>query len=209
MFALVIAMAFLVSGPAQSLAKQSVQRSKPVAAPPLKESAGSVTAPLLTTAAAVSAPARRLLPVTSGQTDAQGFDVVVWPEGRPHYEGEPVVARVTTGSDNRKLHLEVNQMGEFPRVQVTPGENMNVRLQFQTSKPGMPVALTAQDGGTLGEAKMSQRVMLDDQRSVTFDFAASANVGTHRVTVVTPAGEVKTLDFWVGEPNTMRTTAQR
>ncbi|MFN0076577.1 MAG: hypothetical protein ACKVY0_08890 [Prosthecobacter sp.] len=151
----------------------------------------------------------QLLPVTSGQTDAQGFEVVAWPGGKPHYEGEPVVAQVTTGQGKRNLHLEVNQMGEYPRVQVAPQESVNIKLQFQTSKTGMPVALTAQDGGTLAGAKVSQRVVLDDQRSVFFDFAASANVGTHRVTIATPAGEVKTLDFWVGEPNTMRTTAQR
>jgi hypothetical protein len=155
---------------------------------------------------AVSAP--KLLPLTSGEIDGEGFDRVIWPAGKPLYEGEPVVAQVTTAG-KRKLHLEVNQLGEFPRVQVAPEEEVSVRLLFQSSKPGMPVALTAQDGGALVGEKMSQRVDLDAQRSASFAFTASANPGMHRISVVTAAGEVKTLDFWVGELNTMRATAQR
>lgn len=151
----------------------------------------------------------QLLPVTSGRKDAEGYEVVDWSAGKPHYEGEPVVAQVTTGKDGRKLHLEVNQMGEYPRVQVEAGEIVKVRMQFQRSPAEMPLALTAQDGGGLAGGKPSQSVRLASDRSASFDFTAGQNVGVHRVTVATPSGEIKTFDFWVGPLNIMRTTAQR
>lgn len=163
---------------------------------------------LLSEAGPASLQAIRL-PVGSGRFDAEGFEIVDWPAGKPHYEGEPVVAKVTTGKSGRKLHLEVNQMGEYPRVQVDAGEAVNVRMQFQRSPAEMPLALTAQDGGGLAGSKPSQSVRLASDRSATFEFTAGQNDGVHRVTVATPAGEVKTFDFWVGPLNIMRTTAQR
>ncbi len=214
MGALVVAV--IVSRSPRDLDTLSVEQSKVSVAAPgaLASSAPGPDEPktaeaVAKTEVAIAMPGEKLLPITSGQKDAEGFERVEWPGGKPHYEGEPVVAQVTTGDGKRKLHLEVNQLGEYPRVQVGPEERVNVHLQFQSSKPGMPLALAAQDGGALAGAKMSQRVDLNAQGAAEFAFTASANVGAHRVSIVTPKGEVKNLDFWVGELNTMRPTAQR
>lgn len=154
------------------------------------------------------AQAASLLPVTSGERTTEGFDIVKWPEGTPRYEGEWVTSDVVM-QDGRKLRLTVNQAGEFPRMQVQAGETAQIKMQFQTSPGGMPVALTAQDGGGFEKGKVSQSVQLADDRSVSFAFTAGQNDGVHRVSVTTPGGEVKNFDFWVGPLNIMRATAQR
>lgn len=148
-----------------------------------------------------------VLPIISGKRTESGFEIVNWPEGTPHYEGEYVAADVTT-QDGRKLRMSVNQLGEYPRVQVRAGELVQVRMQFQSSPPGMPIALTAQDGGTLAAGKPTQSVQLGEDRTASFEFTAGTNDGIHRISVTTPEGEVKNFDFWVGALNVMRTAAR-
>lgn len=149
------------------------------------------------------------LPFPSGQKDENGYEVIAWPGGKPHHEDEPVEAYVTVGSTGRKLRMDVNQLGEYPRVQIKAGDKLDVRLQFNRSAPGSAIALTAQDGGRFASSTASQQAVLDEARQASFSFEASTNEGIHRVTFLSPLGEVKTLDFWVGPLNVMRTSAGR
>lgn len=163
------------------------------------------------TPVATPAPAAKEspLPFPSEQKDEKGYEIIAWPGGKPHHEDEPVEAYVTVGSSGRKLRMEVNQLGEYPRVQIKAGDKVDVRLQFNRSAPGSSIALTAQDGGHFSSSTPSLQAVLDESRQASFSFEASTNEGIHRVTFLSALGEVKTLDFWVGPLNVMRTTAGR
>ncbi len=72
---------------------------------------------------------------------------MLYTEGQPFYEGEPVTAYVRVGSTGRQAALAVNQGGEYPQLLTEPGEEVQIRLAFSRTEPGSPIALTAQDGG--------------------------------------------------------------
>lgn len=141
--------------------------------------------------------------------EAAGFKPFVWPNGKPHYEGEPVTAFVRVGSSGEQVALSVSQGGEYPRVQIQPKEEVQVRLKFSTLAPQTPVAFTAQDGGAFKDGRPGAMFRVDDARELGFAFTASANEGTHRVTFSTPGGETKVLDFWVGPFNQTRKLTRR
>jgi hypothetical protein len=149
------------------------------------------------------------MPPVSGNKDVEGFEIYEWPNGRPHFEGEAVEAFVSLGETGRRLRFGVNQMGEYPRVQIAPEEEVSVRLQFAVSEPGKKVAIAAQDGGKIEGSRASEALVLDERRQVAFRFKASANEGVHRVTFTTESGEGKILDFWAGPLNTLRSTDSR
>ena len=96
------------------------------------------------------------------------FKPILYTEGQPHYDGEPVTAYVRVGSTRQQAALTVNQGGEYPQLLTAPGEEVQVRLAFTRTEPDSPIALTAQDGGTLQEGTVNivplialQRVHLD------------------------------------------------
>jgi len=137
------------------------------------------------------------------------FKPFVWPSGRPHYEGEAVTAHVRVGSSGEEVSLSVSQGGEYPRVQIQPREEVQVRLKFADTPAGTPVAFSAQDGGGFEGGKKGVMFRVDEGGTLAFAFTASANEGTHRVTFSTPRGETKVLDFWVGPFNTLRQFSRR
>lgn len=107
----------------------------------------------------------------------------------------------STGKD---VKLSPNQMGEYPRVYLQPGETSRVMLEFPRTAPNTPVAVTAQDGGAIADGKPSAAPVIDTAGHLAFDFTASENPGIHRVSFATPDGEAKLLDFWVGPELTIR-----
>ncbi len=129
------------------------------------------------------------------------FTEVAFPEGRPMYEGEPVLAYVSVPSNGQKIAVGVSQAGEYPRIYTEPKEKTEVRLRFSNSPPGTKVAVAVQDGGMLHTGKSSALMTLDELGQLAFGFTVSPNNGIHRVSVTTSAGEVKTLNFWAGAPN--------
>ncbi len=80
-------------------------------------------------------------------SELYAFKPVLYTEGQPFYEGEPVTAYVRVGSTGRQAALTVNQGGEYPQLLTEPGEEVQIRLAFTRTEPGSPIALTAQDGG--------------------------------------------------------------
>jgi len=164
-------------------------------------SSGGVTAPpvlLPSDFATVPSPAAR--------RDDDGFELVEWTEGEPHFEGEFIAAYVTLGASGRKLRMTVNQMGEFPRVQVATRERVQVELEFSRTQPGDHIAVAAQDGGFV-DGSHSAALTVNDQRRVRFAFDVSANDGVHYVSVMTQNGVSRLLDFWAGPMPTLRSTA--
>ncbi len=175
--------------------------------------------------------AARAEPVLPGEVSR--FEPVLYSEGQPYYEGEPVTAYVRVGSTGKQAALTVNQGGEYPQLLTEPGEEVQIRLAFTRTPPGSPIALTAQDGGLVvaerglpardngpvasspptanngegaaatgisGGGAASTAGVLDAQRQIGFAFRVSPNPGIHRVSVGTPGGETKVLEFWAGPP---------
>ncbi len=136
------------------------------------------------------------------------FAPLVFPGGPPDYEGEPVTAYVGVPSSGRKVALTVNQLGEFPRIDTAPSEKVEIRLVFATTAPGTPIAVAAQDGGKLHTGKLSAAQPLNAERQLAFAYTVSPNPGMHRVSVTTPAGELKTLEFWAGPPAALQREAR-
>jgi hypothetical protein len=138
------------------------------------------------------------------------FEPVRYSEGQPHYAGEPVTAYVRVGSSGRQAALTVSQGGEYPQLLTEPGEEVQIRLAFTQTPPDSPIALTAQDGGRLlvklpdavspADPTLSTVGVLDAQRQLGFAFRVSNNPGIHRVTIGSPTGETKVLEFWAGPP---------
>jgi hypothetical protein len=111
-----------------------------------------------------------------------------------------VTAYVRVPSTKKQEALTVNQVGEFPRVMTQPGETVQVRLAFTRTEPGTPVALTSEDGGLIEGGQRSTAGKLDAARQLAFAYTVSQNPGIHRVSIRTPSGESKVLEFWVGKP---------
>jgi len=131
---------------------------------------------------------------------------VEWTDGQPHFEGEFIAAYVTLGASGRKLRMTVNQIGEFPRVQIATRERVQVELEFSRSRPGDHIAVAAQDGGFV-DGSRSAALTVNDQRRARFAFDASSNEGVHHVSVLTQSGERRLLDFWAGPMPILRSTA--
>ncbi len=135
---------------------------------------------------------------------ASDYHEVSYPDGRPRYDGEEVLAYVTVPSAKIAGAYTVNQAGEYPRVYTQPKERVEVTMQFSQSEPRTAVAVVVQDGGRLENGSVSQMVRLDEHRRIGFGFKVSSNVGIHRVTVTTSGGQARVLNFWAGAPNPVR-----
>jgi hypothetical protein len=136
--------------------------------------------------------------------DLPAFKLYTYPNGQPFYEGEPVTAYVRVPSTGKEVAMTVNQGGEYPRLTSKQGEQVQVRLAFSKTEPGATVAFVAQDGGKIEGDKRSLAGVLDAKRQVAFGFTVSPNPGLHRVTIESPSGETKTLEFWAGPPMPMK-----
>ncbi len=143
-------------------------------------------------------------------TDLSTYKEYKYPTGTPKYEGENVTAFVHVKSSEQAVKFQPNQMGEYPRVWMQQEEVANIQLAFPETKPGTPVAISAQDGGSLDGVKIATSRQVDENGRIAFDFKTSPNPGIHRVSVMTASGEVKILDFWAGDPPVLqKASAQR
>ena len=166
--------------------------------------------PSLNNAAATAVAPGPLLRTAEGRIAPSAladFEAIPFPGGQPAYDGEKVTAYVASANSGRKIALTVNQLGEFPRVWTNPSEPVEVRLAFTSTRPGSHVAVAAQDGGKFQGGVVSAALQVDDARQIAFAFTVSANPGMHRVSVTTPDGERKTLEFWAGPPSTLMSSA--
>lgn len=139
-----------------------------------------------------------------GVVDAQGYKLLNFGAFSPLVSGDFVEAFVETARKGQKFRLVPNQAGEYQRVYIAAGEEVAVKLQFTDDKPGTKVAVASLDGGRLAGSKVSELMEIANDRSLEFVFKASTNEGMHRVKVLSPDGEVKLLDFWVGDENVLR-----
>ncbi len=163
-----------------------------------------------TLSADATVPSGPLLRTPEGRIDPSGltsFTPVRFPGDEPAYDGEKVTAYVASPSSGKRLALTVNQLGEFPRIWANPSERVEVRLAFTSTQPGGRVAIVAQDGGKLAGTKLSAALPVDDARQIAFAFTVSPNVGLHRVSITSPTGEAKTLEFWAGPPPVLMRSA--
>ena len=119
-----------------------------------------------------------------------------------------MTAYVRVPSMKKNEALTVNQGGEFPRMMTQPGETVQVRLAFTKTEPDTPVAITSQDGGLIEGGQRSTAGVLDATRQLACAYTLSNTPGIHRVTLTTPAGETKALQFWVGPPLAMKKMTQ-
>lgn len=139
-----------------------------------------------------------------GAVDAQGYKLLNFGSSSPLVSGDFVEAFVETARKGQKFRLVPNQAGEYQRVYIAAGEEVAVKLQFTENKPGTKIAVASLDGGRLAGSKVSELLEVGNDRSIEFVFKGSNNEGIHRVKVLSPDGEVKLLDFWVGDENVLR-----
>lgn len=132
--------------------------------------------------------------------DLPSFKPYPYPGGQPYYPGEKTTAYVRVPSTGKQEAMTVNQGGEYPRLLTKPGETVQIRLAFTETPPETPIALTAQDGGLIEGKQKSTVGWVDSAGQLAFAYSLSNNPGMHRVTVGTPSGETKTLEFWVQAP---------
>lgn len=174
--------------------------SKPSSGKPVGNSSKSTPASERKVTAATVRPVIRGSSNSIQASELSAFKPYLYPGGTPYYDGEPVTAYVRVPSSRRQQALTVNQAGEFPRMQTEPGETVQIRLAFTETVPDTPIALTVHDGGAIEGRHQATALRLDAARQLGFSFTVSTNPGLHRVTVLTPKGETKTLEFWAGPP---------
>jgi hypothetical protein len=118
------------------------------------------------------------------------------------HAGQMVVARVTLGE---QVHdLRPNQVGGFPRVNVSAKQVIPVVVSYPEAKPGQAVVIQSMDGGKCVEPGRSEgidhdlvrMVTLDEKRVARFAVQVSEYAGTHRYVLMRGADQ-KVLDFWV------------
>lgn len=190
-------------GSAKPVAVSSTQKSKkvdPVASVGRSDGANS----RLPRQGVATLPAGRVVAQASTQHIQAGevgsFQPYRWLGQVPHYAGEAVTAYVRVPSTKKQEALTVNQVGEFPRMMTQPGETVQVRLAFSETEPDTPVALTSEDGGLIEGGQRSTAGKLDAARQIAFAYTVSPNPGIHRISIRTPSGEAKILEFWAGPP---------
>jgi hypothetical protein len=122
--------------------------------------------------------------------------ILSYPE-KPELNGEMAEATVSAGGKN--YVLQPNQIGNFQRVYVEPGAIVPVKVTYPEGEAGEKLIIQAEDGGRLDSGKPVNVDELDQNKSLTFKFLLTNQIGVHRVTLRKGA-DVKTLDFWVGPP---------
>ena len=74
---------------------------------------------------------------------------------------------------------------------------MQVTIAYPEGQPQDPVVIQAEDGGTLDNGKSVKTVILDESKSLSFDFKTGQQDGVYRVTIHKGLDQ-KRLVFWVG-----------
>ncbi len=133
-----------------------------------------------------------------GKIDDKGYKTLGFVNSQPLLSGQYAEAFVETKATGQKFRLTPNQAGEYQRVYVKPEESIAVKVTFANGKPGSKVAIASLDGGRLANGEFTDLITMDDQGSVDFAYRSSPIEGIHRVKVMSQNGEVKLLDFWVG-----------
>lgn len=127
-------------------------------------------------------------------------------DNQPQFQGDPVLAYVNLptrkAGKHGRLELTPNDNGEFPRIFVEVGEEVEVRLIYPKADKNAKYAVSAQDGGLLDDGFPTGLVEQGKNQEMAFRFAPSENIGTHRVVVRSSDGNVNVLDFWVGPDHT-------
>jgi hypothetical protein len=91
--------------------------------------------------------------------------------------------------------LALNELDEFPRIYVSPGEEAAVRMRWPQAAPGDRVVAAVEDGGQLGGGARVKALELDANQELSFAFVAGMEPGIYRISVRRGA-ETKTVQFW-------------
>lgn len=97
----------------------------------------------------------------------------------------------------QSVDLEPNQVGSFPRVNLDPGQQVSVVVQWPDAQAGQRVVVAVEDGGELNDGQRVLPLDLDGAGSASFEFTAGRGPGIYRVTL-RHKQDVKTLEMWVG-----------
>lgn len=116
------------------------------------------------------------------------------PADAPRAAGEKMSAWVTLGT-RVTPELHANQLGEFPRAYVEPGQEVTVRVRFPDAEPGSRVAAQVEDGGQFADGKPVVALDLDANREASFRFQAGKEQGRYRISV-RHGPEWKTVQVW-------------
>ena len=108
--------------------------------------------------------------------------------------GAPAQAWAEVGGRKTEA-LVPDQLGEFPRVHIEPGQEVGVRLRFPEAPVGARVVAAVEDGGKFADGKPVQAFDLDETREIAFRFAAGEALGIYRVSV-RRGSDHKILHFW-------------
>lgn len=100
--------------------------------------------------------------------------------------------------DGQSYSVISNVRGEYPRVPVTAASTITASVPFPDAIPGERISVQAEDGGLLLDDGAYGAVAIDENRRAPLRFQAADNDGMQRVTL-RRGGEIKTLEFWVGE----------
>lgn len=114
-------------------------------------------------------------------------------------------AAATLTIGDKKVTLEPNQVGGFPRQSVQQGQKVTVQIRYPNGSPGDLVVAAVLDGGQFDDRQRVLPLHLDEARRVTFDYTVSQELGIFRVSV-RKSGDVKMVELWAGaEPPLMGT----
>jgi hypothetical protein len=116
------------------------------------------------------------------------------PVGVARVPGNPLVATVLVDA-KRTPELLPNQVGEFPRVYIKPGQKVQVRLRFPNAEAGARASVSVEDGGFLADKKPALPLTLDAERVGEFEFTAGMEPGQYRVSVRQGA-DTRILVLW-------------
>ncbi len=116
------------------------------------------------------------------------------PVGVAQVAGNPLVASVLVDS-KRTPDLSPNQVGEFPRVYIKPGQKVSVRLRFPAAEAGARASVSVEDGGFVADKKAAIPLTLDAERVGEFEFTAGMEPGQYRV-AVRQGADTRILVLW-------------
>jgi hypothetical protein len=133
--------------------------------------------------------------LTSAPPRPAGSRVEVPPAEKALFPGTPAAAWVVVGEE-KVGPLALDQVGEFPRVDIPAEKPVEVRLRFPDAEPGERVVASVEDGGRLAEAEHAMAFALDENREASFRFTSDAEAGQYRISVrLGPDRKIVTL--WV------------
>jgi hypothetical protein len=103
--------------------------------------------------------------------------------------------KLVPGALSKGGKLVMNELDEFPRIYVAPGEEAEVRMRWPQAAPGDKVVAAVEDGGQLGHGERVKALEVDANQELSFPFVAGMEPGIYRISVRRGA-ETKTVQFW-------------